>query len=325
MPPWEIKPGSPVIVPGQLNRPYDDTRAGAAHVIQLGDRYRMVYWGSDGAGKNYILQAETPVSKPNDWRAVGGGPLLGPQEASRLNCVGPSFPFLLPVTESRWLLYFTGWGYREDGKLPNTTGVAVSDDAGESWRYHDQQPVIPLDRDYDREGTGSVWVLLEGGRFRMYYTALGEYFARPPGVKTGHGELIPRIGIAYAESADGIHWEKPFADLLVKPRGFEVEPYEYICSKPCIVKSDSGYILWVNTFGTAYRVHRLSSADGLNWTWEERIGPDGELGIGNKGSFDDHQRSYPTIVKHDTEFRCWYTGNNFGAAGMGYAVAPEVS
>ena len=181
--------------------------------------------------------------------------------------------------------------------------------------------MIPLDRPYDAEGSGSIWVLHENDRFRMYYTAIGRYFARPEGVETGHGDTIPEIGIAYAESADGIHWEKPVDQLLIAPRGFEVTPYEYICSKPCVIKWQGSYIMWVNTFGTAYRVHRLTSTDGLHWEWSSRSGPDGELGVGNVGSFDDHQRSYPTVVSRDGNLHCWFTGNRFGETGMGYAVA----
>lgn len=308
----------PVIRPGQLHPEFDAKRAGAAHVIRLGDRYRMVYWGT-GAGGNYILQAEAPVERPNDWRALGGA-LIGPQPETDYNTFGPGFPFLLPVTESYWLLYFCGWGKSVDGKLPNTTGVAISENGGGSWRYYDRNPVIALDRPYDREGTGSVWVLLEDGRFRMYYTAIGSYGPKPEGVPTGHGDRIPAIGIAYAESTDGLHWEKPLKDWMVRPRGFGVEPYEYICSKPAVIRDSSGYTLWVNTFGTAYRVHRLTSPDGLAWTWSPRVGADGELGVGAPGAFDDHQRSYPCLVRESGKLQCWYTGNGFGDTGMGYAV-----
>ena len=156
------------------------------------------------------------------------------------------------------------------------------------------------------------------------YTAIGRYFAKPEGVETGHGDTIPEIGIAYAESADGIHWKKPVDQLLIAPRGFEVTPYEYICSKPCIVKWQGSYVMWVNTFGTAYRVHRLTSADGLHWHWAKRLGPDGELGVGGVGSFDDQQRSYPTVVSCNGILHCWFTGNRFGETGMGYAATPTL-
>ena len=81
--------------------------------------------------------------------------------------------------------------------------------------------------------------------------------------------------------------------------------------------------MWVNTFGTAYRVHRLTSPDGLHWQWAKRYGPDGEFGTGDDGTFDDHQRSYPSIVSANEGLRCWFTGNIFGATGMGYAVLPQ--
>jgi hypothetical protein len=247
---------------------------------------------------------------------------MGPQPGSEHNCRGPGFPFLLPVTRDYWLLYFCGWGrQRADGKLPNTTGVAASEDRGRQWRYHSTHPVIALDRPYDGQGTGSAWVLYENGLYRMYYTAIGKYFPRPEGVETGHGDVIPQIGIAYAESKDGVHWEKPVDRLLVAPRGFGVSPYEYIVSKPCVVRQKAGYTMWVNTFGTAYRVHRLVSSDGLSWNWTDRVGPDGELGVGPPGSFDDYQRSYPTVVCEGNELRCWFTGNGFGSTGMGYAVS----
>ncbi|MAG14121.1 MAG: hypothetical protein CMN78_05950 [Spirochaetales bacterium] len=321
MPYWTIDMRNPVVSPGSLHPPFDEGRAGAAHVVALDDGFRMVYWGSGRQGQNYILQAQSPATDPNGWRPLGNA-LIGPQPDTTHNNQGPGFPFLLPVTDTRWHLYFTAWGTRTDGRLPNTTGLAVSDDRGATWHYHPEHPVIPLDRDYDSQGTGSLWIQRENGKFQMYYTAIGRYFAKPDGVETGHGDTIPEIGIGYAESTDGIHWEKPLDQLLIAPRGFGVTPYEYICSKPCVVKHRDGYIMWVNTFGTAYRVHRLTSTDGLNWKWAERQGPDGELGVGKAGTFDDRQRSYPAIICADDQLHCWFTGNRFGESGMGYAVSP---
>ncbi|MCX5662698.1 MAG: hypothetical protein NTW19_23710 [Planctomycetota bacterium] len=118
-------------------------------------------------------------------------------------------------------------------------------------------------------------------------------------------------------------------DWVIRPRHWGVEPYEYIVSKPSLLINDDAddparprYTMWVNTFGTAYRVHHLTSADGLTWRWADRVGPQGELGTGGPGSFDDHQRSYPVMLRHGRELRCWYTGNRFGDTGMGYAVSP---
>jgi len=362
---WHIPQTTPVIAPGQLHGALDAKRASAAHVVRFGDMYRMAYWGTDATNKHSILGAEAPVDRPNDWRALG--PMIGAQPQAPYNLNGPSFPFLLPVDDRYWLLYFCAWG-QPTRRLPNTTGVAISEDAGKTWRYWRDEPMLALDRPYDTEGTGSLWVTHERGVFRMWYTAIGRFFDRPPGVQSGHGEVIPEIGIAYAESSDGLHWHKPLMDWVIKPRHWGVMPYEYIVSKPSMLidgavlePSPSGrgqgegvthedhssptirqeqrrphpnplpegegvrkprYTMWVNTFGSAYRVHRLTSDDGIAWRWCERVGPQGELGHGTPGAFDDHQRSYPVMLAHGEEVRCWYTGNGFGTAGMGYAVAP---
>ena len=315
---WTLDSANPVIKPGQIHPGLDDNHAGACHVLDLGDKYRIYYWGHCN-GDYLILMAESSVDSPNDWHPVGGA-LLEPQPETKHNCGGPSFPYVVPVTEARWHMYFGAWGtYDESGKLPNCMCLAVSEDAGLTWEYHSRAPNIASDKPWDSEGTGSVSVMVRDGKFHMYYTSIAEYFDAPEGVQTGHGARIPRIGVAYAVSDDGINWEKPLDNLMVAPRGFDMEPYEYINSKPFIIRDGDGYRMWISTFGYAYRIRSLVSDDGIEWT-RVPSGPDGDIGIGEKGAFDDIQRSYASVVKHGDEYRMWFTGNGFGATGMGYAT-----
>ena len=314
---WTFPDANPVIRPGQLHGALDEDRAAAGHVLEVDGTYRMYYWGSGTRG-NVILMAETPVGRPNDWQPRGGV-LLGPQPRTEWNVLGPSFPFVVPVDGGRWHMYFVGWAERRpDGRLPNIAGMAFSEDAGLTWRYHDQ-PLLPLDRPYDRVATGSVSVVRVDAEYRMYYTAVGDSFDRPAGVRTGHGDRPPRIGIGYAVSADGIHWDKPLRDWLIAPRGFDAEPFEYINSKPFILRDRGRWRMFISTFGHAYRIRSLVSEDGLSWT-RVPAGPDGDLGVGARGAFDDGQRSYASVVRHGDEYRLWYTGNDFGRTGMGYCT-----
>lgn len=314
---WTFPSANPVIRPGQLHGPLDQDRAAAGHVLEVDGVYRMYYWGS-GTNGNVILMAEAPVDRPNDWRPRGGV-LLGPQPLPEWNAAGPSFPFVLPIGGGRWHMYFVGWGApHADGRLPNVAGLAISDDAGLTWRYHDA-PLLPLDRPYDRAATGSVSVVRVGEEYRMHYTGVGDSIDRPAGVRTGHGDRIPRIGIGYAVSADGIHWDKPLKDWLIAPRGFDADPYEYINSKPFVLREGGRWRMFISTFGHAYRIRSLVSDDGLTWT-RVPSGPDGDLGVGLKGAFDDQQRSYASVLRHGDEYRLWYTGNAFGGTGMGYCT-----
>ena len=315
---WSFERSNPVVRPGQIHGELDARRAGAAHVLRFGERYRMYYWATGGDGLNRICCAESDATNPNDWRPLGC--CLEPQPNTEYNRNGPSFPFVLPADDAPWLMFFGAWGQaRAEGQLPNTTGVAVSHDGGRSWRYGADRPVLALDRPYDHEGTGSCCVLRVGGELRMYYTAIGSYFRRPEGVRTGHGDLIPRIGIAYAVLRDGLGWEKPLPELMISPRGLGADPYEYICSKPFVVRGPGGYRMWVSTFGPAYRIRSLTSPDGLNWAWRPS-GPDGDLGVGEPGRFDDRHRCYAGVVPDGGRYLCWYTGNGFGTSGIGFAT-----
>jgi len=314
---WTFPHQEAVIKPGELHEDLDTGRAGAGHVIQVGDSYRMYYWATGSDGYHHICLAETSVDQPNGWKACGS--VLDRQPGTEHNDQGPGFPFVVPQEDGRWLMFFCGWGKpRADKRLPNTTGVAFSDDGGRRFHYRHDAPTLGMDRPWDSEGTGSVFVRREGKRLQMYYTAIGHYFDRPEGVQTGHGDVIPRIGIGYAVSDDGMQWTKPQDDLMVSPRGFETEPYEYISSKPFLLEEEDGWRMWLHTFGTAYRVRSLVGRDGLNWEWQES-GIDGEFGVGPAGSFDDRQRCYVSVVKFEDTYRCWFTGNGFGQTGMGYA------
>ena len=51
----------------------------------------MVYWGTGSDAKNYILAAESTIDDPNNWEPWGR-PLIGPQEDTEYNCIGPGFP-----------------------------------------------------------------------------------------------------------------------------------------------------------------------------------------------------------------------------------------
>lgn len=319
---WTLDPGKPVIRPGVLNPPYDTNRVGSAHVLRVGDRYRLYYWATDAGNLHRICMAESNIDAPNAWRPLGVA--LERQPDTDYNCVGPGFPFVLPRDDGPWLLYFGAWGRKEgDGKLPNSTGVALSDDQGITWRYPLDKPVFGKDKPYDIEGSGSCCVLNEGGMLRMYYTALGEYSPKPEGVETGHKDPIPHIGVGYAVSRDGINWEKPLDDWIVGPRGFDTTPFEYIASKPFVLREETGYRMWVNTFGTAYRIRSLTSPDGLAWEWNES-GLEGELGVGDAGAFDSKQRCYVSALKHEEEYRLWYSGDQFGHTGTGYAVGRAI-
>lgn len=310
---WSIL-DRPVIMPGKINNDFDIYRASAPCVISLKDRILMYYWGTCEKG-NVILAAETTWEKLHLWNGFGYC-LLAPQQLEH-NISGPSFPFVVQMDEKVWFMYFVAWGKQKDKKIPNTTCLAISNDGGKRWSYYEKNPIIKLDKPWDKEGTGSVCVIKNGSDLWMYYTCIGEYYHKPPGVKTGHGDIIPRIGIGMAFSKNGIDWEK-YDGLILSPRGFGAQPYEYIVSKPCVIKDGSFFRMWFSSFGEAYRIQEAVSMDGINFEFTT-TNLDEYFGIGKSPGFDDNQRSYAFVLKKDSTYHMWYAGNGFGRKGIGYA------
>ncbi|MCG3147671.1 MAG: hypothetical protein PCFJNLEI_01112 [Verrucomicrobiae bacterium] len=321
---WSAHARNPVVRPGQLNPPYDSKLAGGACVIAVGDLLRLYYWGGGADGLNYICMAEAGAGNDQQWR--GFGAVLSRQADNPFNSTGPAAPMVVPVTDKRWLMYVVGKGVMpRRGYLNDVILCAESTDAGWTWNYLGREPVIPRDRPYDQDGTASMFVMYEAGRFRMWYTAF-QYrpaaeaawmervvHGRPPG-------RIPYLGIAYAESADGLTWSKPVAQLVVRPREDRVKPVEHWVAKPWIVRlAAADYRLWVCCIGTTYRIHALRSRDGVAWSWEQPAG-EPDLNVGAPGAFDDAMVGYPCVLRIGDELHCWYTGNGYGAAGIGHVV-----
>jgi len=313
---WEFHPENPVIRPGQLHPELDARVSGAASVIQLGDRYQMFYWGS-GRSPNCLCAAESTVESPNDWRPLGC--IVAPDPSDQWNVDGPRWPWALVIDERTVFLYFCSRSDPKERPYPSHYRLLISEDGGESWRSVSDRPLFERQKPYEQEAFGSVCVVKVGAKFHMYYTAIKGYIPRPPGIETNDTPPLPLIGIGLATSDDGICWERPYDHYLIGPRLFATEPYEYKVAKPCVIRDGDIWRMWVSCFGRHYRVHSLLSSDAIHWHWQPAC-PNGEMGIGAPGSFDDHQRCYAMVVKHEEQYRCWYTGNGFGATGMGYAI-----
>lgn len=332
---WHFDENNPVIRPGQLHGDFDAKRVSCCSVIRLGDVFRMYYWAEDDHGHYYIAQAEAEVNNPSRW--VPRGIVLERQPDKPHNSQGPCYAQVIARDDGPWLMYVCTWGTaRPDGKLPYATNLVLSYDRGQTWQYHGDEPVFPHTEWWNKEGTGSVCVLRDGDVYRAYFTSFAEYKKPPEEAKklsfhAAFYEAIPNVGIGYAESKDGVHWYYPLDRWAVKARGFHLDFYEYLLSKPWVIKDGAGYRMWCGALGIRYRIRSLTSEDALNWTFHddwvfEDAQNGGRGGIGAPGTFDDVQRSYPMVIKDGRTYHCWYTGNWFGqtgkdyTTGMGYAV-----
>jgi len=98
-----------------------------------------------------------------------------------------------------------------------------------------------------------------------------------------------------------------------------VEPFEALVSKPSVLLIDGVYHMWFSVFAMSdvgYRLGYARSRDGINW---ERF-HDREIIPLSPGEFDSKNQSYPFVVDMGSQLWMFYTGDEFGATGIGLAT-----
>jgi hypothetical protein len=215
----------------------------------------------------------------------------------------------------KWL-YYIGWTIRNTIPYHNAIGLAISKD-GVHYEKKFTGPVIstiPTEPQF----SGSCCVLHDEGIFKMWYLNCTEWI-----VVDGLAE--PAYHIKYAESPDGIYWDRKGIVAIDyidgKPSGI---------SRPSVVKEvDGTYSMWYSFRGMydfrgadaaeSYRIGYATSVDGINWTRK-----DAEVGIKvSESGWDSEMIEYPMVFDFGEKRHLFYNGNHHGKTGFGWATLTE--
>ena len=148
----------------------------------------------------------------------------------------------------------------------------------------------------------SPFILIEN-KWRMWFIS-GQ---NSDGWIENNGILCPTYTMHYAESDDGIHWSRKKIFFPRKPRE--------IFSRPFVFKQNETYKMFYSKLTIdkekLYTIGYAESKDGLSW---RRL--DAQAGITtSKEGWDNKSIAFPWIVDNFL----FYSGNNFGKEGFGYA------
>ncbi|HEY5198516.1 MAG TPA: hypothetical protein VIJ51_15955 [Solirubrobacteraceae bacterium] len=256
----------------------------------------------DCAGRSWIARARLDLAS----EAVGFGqvdpePVLRPGALGCFDDSGVTMSCVVDRGDEKYL-YYTGWSLGVTVPFYLAIGLAISRGGGPFERVS-QAPVLGRTAS-DPYLTASPHILVEDGRWRMWYVSCVGWTRREDGVRHHYH-------LRYAESADGIDWETggrvaiDFADER-----------EYAIARPCVVRGNAGYEMWFSARGDAYRLGYARSTDGLDWT---RLDEEGGLDV-SPGEWDGEMIAYPHVFDHDGRRFMLYNGNNYGATGVGSAV-----
>lgn len=214
---------------------------------------------------------------------------------------------------SKVFLYYSGWSRGASVPYTNSTGLAVSDDGGQTFKKISDGPILAKST-HDPFSATSPVVLKEEDAWHMWYCSGTGW------LEIG-GKYEHTYDIKYARSNDGIVWEPSAAPVI--PQRTEHEAI----TRPYVAKSSDGYNMWFCYRGShnfrygedAYRIGYAHSKDLQQW---RRADDAAGIDISETG-WDSRMIAYPAVITVKGRTLMFYNGNGFGVDGFGYATLAE--
>lgn len=268
---------------------------------QTGSVFDPYVFYSDGVYRMYVSERKSNgidvcISKDGiHW--VNRGKALTPSMNSgweeKVNRASVCF------NNGKWLMWYTGQNAKG-----SQIGIAVSED-GYNFDRLSHTPVLRPDLLHEKQSVMNPCVLWDEDEliYKMWYSA---------------GELFEPDVLCYAESEDGISWNKYAHPVLEKSSN----KYDSCKVGGCDVKklSPSEYIMYYigyQNIDTA-RICVADSKDGINWSRKVNnpiISPE-------RGRWDNDAVYKPAVVLRDT-WQLWYNGRSGNKEYIGYARRKE--
>lgn len=217
-------------------------------------------------------------------------------------------PLSVFAHEGRVLLYYAGWQLGVKVRYFLFLGLAISDDAGQTFARHARVPVLERS-DAEPVVRSSAHVRPGDASWRMWYAGGDRW--------TDEGERSrPVYELRYLESPDAASWG-PEGEVCLS---FDSDD-EFGFARPFVVEDGSTLRMWysIRTFSKGYRIGYAESSDGREW---ERLDHLAGIDVSSSG-WDSEMICYPCIQPTRYGTYLFYNGNNYGESGFGVAVAED--
>lgn len=203
---------------------------------------------------------------------------------------------------SGYLMWYTGQ-YSEGEVRKSNIGIARSLDGIHFERFVNE-PVLVPEYDFEKDSVMNPFVMFEDGKFRMWYAA---------------GETYEPNVICYAESTDGIRWEK-CPDNPVFTCAPENEYEQNRIGAVQLLKERDGYLMFYIGYKDIHTacICAARSRDGI--TCWQRV-PENPLIVPTKGAWDEDSCYKPTVIRDENgTYHLWYNGRRESFEYIGYAT-----
>ncbi|MDY7577587.1 hypothetical protein RGU70_04535 [Herbaspirillum sp. RTI4] len=266
-----------------------------------GDLFKIYFSSRDQSNRSYTGYVVIDITAPNQMLELSTAPVLAPGGLGEFDDSGAMATWLTQHEDKKFL-YYIGWNLGVTVPFRNSIGLSINNPDGSFSRYS-EGPIV--DRSVKEPHFCASCCVLPGDDFwRMWYLSC-------VGWRIREGKPEHRYHIKYAESPDGIHWQRDGKVCI----DF-TDDGEYAISRPSVMRDQDCWRMWYSYRGPRYRIGYAESADGRHWTRR-----DNEAGIDVSATgWDSGMVEYPYVFDHKGQRYMLYNGNGYGTTGFGLAV-----
>ena len=265
-----------------------------------GGRLRVFFSTRDAMNRSHIAAAVFDMHPKPRLVDLSSEPLVVPGDAGTFDDSGASMA-CLARSGGALFLYFLGWNLCRTVPWRNSIGLALSEDAGRSFRKISPAPIVDRSA-VDPYSLSYPWVINEEGSWKMWYGS---------NLRWGSQEKDMDHVIKCAESKDGISWRRGGSVALALSQAGE-----YALARPCVLREGGLYRMWFTHRGAAYRLGYAESDDGVAWRRHFRA----DLPDVSADGWDSEMITYPCVFDCDGARYMLYNGNRYGRSGFGLAL-----
>jgi hypothetical protein len=268
------------------------------------DDFRVYFSGRDSRNRSLTGYLEININNPTEILNITEKPILGLGELGCFDDNGVSPLWIVDHKDTKYL-YYLGWNIGTTVLASELTGLAISNDGGKSFKRLSRAPILERT---DREPFSIIvatCVIIEDDKWRMWYDGADAWLARDSS----------RYNIKYAESDDGVNWERK-GIVCIDANGDDGETN---MSRACVLKEEGIYKMWfciAYSSGGYKRIGYAESNDGTEWVRKDDIAG---MELSDSG-WDSEMVCYPHVFNHKGKKYMLYNGNGYGRTGIGLAI-----
>jgi len=283
-----------------------------AEITKLGT-IRVYFSSRNKKGQSLPYSLDLNPENLNEIISIELNPLFGLGDLGTFDDNG-IMPSCIVNNGDKKYLYYIGWNPQVTVSYRLSIGLAISEDFGQTFAKFSKGPIC--DRSINEPFFNTApYILFEGNTWKMWYISCTQW-------KIINNYPEPQYHVKYAESHDGINWNK---DGIVC---IDYDDFTEAVGRPCVINEKGTYKMWYSyrkitnyrsSKDSSYRIGYAESVDGIKWKRMDHLS-----GIEKSDEgWDSEMIEYCHVLDIEGKKHMLYNGNGFGKSGFGYAILEE--